>query len=168
MAKWKTSLQQKLAVGKHKFNDTLRDKAAAIKERAHTPATEPPAEPKIGDRMADGTIYAGISPRTNKPMYAMPADAPLTMTFNEATKYAANLDAYGHRDWRVPSKTELNELFKNRTVIGGFNSTGSVPAGWYLSSSQKKLNSTVWSQRFSDGFPSATAKDVPFSLRCVR
>src|ERR1039458_10259614 len=36
----------------------------------------PPPEPKIGDKMPDGTVLAGISPDTNKPMYATPADAP--------------------------------------------------------------------------------------------
>jgi len=44
----------------------------------------PPPEPKVGDKMPDGTVLAGISPDTNKPMYATPADASLTMTFNEA------------------------------------------------------------------------------------
>jgi hypothetical protein len=42
---------------------------------------------EIGDKMADGTIYAGISPDTNKPMYAAPADAPMSMDFNAAAKY---------------------------------------------------------------------------------
>ena len=53
---------------------------------------------KIGDKMPDGTIYAGISPDTNQPMYAPPTDASLTMKFNDATEYAAKLDAHGHKD----------------------------------------------------------------------
>src|SRR3954453_23306138 len=36
-------------------------------------------EPQPGDRMQDGTIFAGVSPDTNKPMFTTPADAPLTM-----------------------------------------------------------------------------------------
>ena len=28
------------------------------------------AEPNIGEVMSDGTVYAGISPDTNKPMFA--------------------------------------------------------------------------------------------------
>src|SRR5260370_31555184 len=54
--------------------------------------------PKPGDRMADGSVYAGISPDTGKAMYATPGDAPLTYTFNEAGKYAAKLDANSHQD----------------------------------------------------------------------
>jgi hypothetical protein len=88
----------------------------------------------IGDRMADRTVYAGISPDTRKPMYATPADAPLTYTFNEAQKYASELDAHGHRDWRVPTKGELSMLFENRAAIGGFDESGSKTAGsWYWS-----------------------------------
>jgi len=88
-------------------------------------------EPKIGDRMTDGTIYSGISPDTGNAMYATPADAPLTYTFNQAQKYAEKLDAHGHKDWRAPTKGELNVLFQNRAAIGGFDESGSLPAGWY-------------------------------------
>src|SRR5438270_12306526 len=92
------------------------------------PATAKEAEP--GDRMNDGTVYAGISPDTGKPMYTTPADAPLTYRFNQARRYAAKLDAHGHADWRIPSKRELNVLFNNRAVIGGREE----PDSWYWSS----------------------------------
>ena len=123
--------------------------------------------PQIGDKMEDGTVYAGISPDTNKPMYATPAHAPLTYTFNQAQKYAEQLDAYGHKDWRAPTKAELNVLFKNRAAIGGFNETGSSPAGWYWSSSQYDFYD-AWDQRFSDGYQNFDYKDYGSSLRCVR
>ena len=42
---------------------------------------------KPGTVMPDGTIYAGVSPDTGKPMYTMRRDAPLACTFNEAGKY---------------------------------------------------------------------------------
>jgi hypothetical protein len=78
---------------------------------------------RIGSKMQNGTIYAGNSPDTGKPMYAMPADASVTYAFNEAQKYAQTLNAckeHGHNDWRVPTKNELNVRFNNRTAIGGF------------------------------------------------
>jgi len=125
------------------------------------------AEPKIGDRMPDGTIYAGISPDTNKPMYATPADAPLTMTFNKAKEYASQLDAHGHQDWRAPTKAELNVLFNNRAAIGGFNLTGSYPAGWYWSASQT-YGWGAWGQRFSGGSQDNGNKGNHSSVRCVR
>jgi hypothetical protein len=124
-------------------------------------------ETKIGEEMPDGTVYAGISPDTGKAMYATAADAPLTYTFNQAQKYAEELDAHGHKDWRVPTKAELNVLFKNRAAIGGFNETGSDPAGWYWSSSQDSTN-YAWDQRFSDGNQGNNGKVYDSSLRCVR
>jgi len=125
------------------------------------------AEPKIGDKMPDGTVYAGISPDTNQPMYTTPADAPLTMKFNKAQKYAAKLDAHGHQDWRVPTKAELNVLFNNRAAIGGFNATGSYPAGWYWSSSQGGKWG-AWDQRFSYGAQHFSYMHVYSSVRPVR
>jgi hypothetical protein len=126
-----------------------------------------PAALKPGDRMQDGTVYAGISPETGKAMYTTPADAPLTYTFNEARDYAAKLDAYGHRDWRVPTKGELNVLFNSRAAIGGFNEIGLYPAGWYWSSSESLLRDAS-SQRFSDGHQMYCNKRDDSSLRCVR
>ena len=38
---------------------------------------EPTTDVKSGEKMPDGTIYAGISPATGKPMYTTPSDAPL-------------------------------------------------------------------------------------------
>ena len=125
------------------------------------------SRPVPGDRMPDGTIYAGDSPDTGKPMYTTPVDAPLAMTFNEASKYAKSLDAQGHQDWRLPTKAELNVLFNNRAAIGGFNVSGSDPAGWYWSGTQvSKWN--AWDQRFSDGFQDYGFKDDHSSVRCVR
>ncbi len=124
-------------------------------------------EPQPGDKMPDGTVFAGISPDTNKPMYATPADASLTMKFNEAKEYAAKLDAHGHKDWHVPTKAELNVLFNNRAAIGGFNVTGSDLAGWYWSASPRN-EWYAWGQRFSDGYQLYTSKVYPSAVRCVR
>ena len=125
------------------------------------------AEPKIGDKMPDGTVFAGISPDTNKPMYATPADASLSMTFNDAQKCAAKLDAHGHRDWRVPTNAELNVLFNSRLAIGGFDVTGSDPARWYWSASPFNER-TSWAQRFSDGCQGGYLKASHSAVRCVR
>jgi len=127
----------------------------------------PPPEPKIGDKMPDGTVLAGISPDTNKPMYATHADASLTMTFNEAQEYATKLDAHGHKDWRVPTKAELNVMFNNRAAIGGFDVTGSNPAGWYWSASPD-TKWLAWGQRFSDGYQNNYDKGSHSAVRCVR
>lgn len=78
---------------------------------------------KIGDQMADGTIYAGLSPDTGMPLYAQPKDARLKMEWADAASYAADFKGHGHvkGEFRLPSKGELNVLFKNRAKIGGFD-----------------------------------------------
>jgi hypothetical protein len=125
----------------------------------------------IGAVMPDGTVYAGISPDTNKPMYATPADASLTMTFNEAAEYAEIATvrkACGHDDWRVPTQAELNVLFNNRAVIGGFGINPSNPAGWYWSATPAN-KSDAWCQRFSDGYQYAGSTTYrQLSVRLVR
>lgn len=121
---------------------------------------------QVGDKMPDGTLYAGASPDTGKAMYTTPGDAKLTYTFNQAQKYAEQLNAHGHKDWRVPTKGELSVLFKNRAVIGGFNETGLYPAGSYWSSSQD--DDVALLQRFSDGDQTSGMIHSPASLRCVR
>jgi len=137
--------------------------------KLHPPIDDASAnrEPRPGDRMADGTIYAGVSPDTGKPMYTTPADAPLTMKWKAAMNYAAKLDAHGHQDWRVPTLGELKLLFNNRAAIGGFNVTGSHPAGWYWSSTDGNYGGAR-GRRFSDGYPYWSFKEGDSSLRCVR
>jgi Protein of unknown function (DUF1566) len=122
---------------------------------------------KVGEVMPDGTIYAGTSPHTRKPMYTTPKDAPTTCNFNEAADYASALDAHGHKDWRAPTKTELNVLFQNRAAIGNFDTSGSIPAGWYWSASRIN-NDGAWAQRFSDGYQFNDFRLIRSALRCVR
>ena len=145
----------------------LRDVTGEATKPKAANANEAPAEPKVGDKMPNGTVFAGISPDTNKPMYATPADAPLTMKFNQAKEYAAKLNAHGKQDWRMPTKAELNVLFNNRAAIGGFNVTGSLPAGWYWSASPN-YDWDAWGQRFSDGFQFTYSKVNHSAVRCVR
>lgn len=134
------------------------------------PAVNDTAAPQVGDKVPDGTIYAGTSPETGEPMYAAPNDAPLTMKWKDAMEFAAKFKGHGHDDWRVPTRSELNVLFNNRAAIGGFNETGSRPNGWYCSSSLDYFN-IAWGQRFSDGQPDRfkfTFEDDNSSLRLVR
>jgi hypothetical protein len=161
-------LEQKIYQPHFKNDDPVLDLRNVTGEAAKpkAPANTNKA-PTPGDKMPDGTVFAGISPDTNKPMYTTPADASLTMKFNEAQEYATKLDAHGHKDWRVPTKAELNVLFNNRAAIGGFNVTGSGPAGWYWSASSD-YRWGAWGQRFSDGCQLDDGKDHHSAVRCVR
>lgn len=148
----RASTGKRIALKSRRFSEeTIR--AMAEQTLINGGFVAPPKAPEIGDKMPDGTAYAGVSPDTGNPMYATPADAPLTMTFNQAQKYAQDANAqnsYGHDDWHVPTKDELNVLFNNRAAVGGFNVNGSSPVGWYRSATPSNTWNT-WCQRFSDG-----------------
>ncbi|MFA6468912.1 MAG: hypothetical protein WCW35_08430 [Bacteroidota bacterium] len=54
----------------------------------------------------------------------------------------------GYTDWYLPSKYELNLLFVNRAVIGGFSPTGHY---WSSTSWPEWPESKSWAQFFYDG-----------------
>ena len=116
---------------------------------------------------ADNTIYAGISPSTGRPMYTTVSDVRGAFTWAAALDKAKSLRAHGHKDWRVPTKDELNVMFMNRAVLVGFNLTGSVPDGWYWTSTQVS-NTQAWTQRFECGKQFHSFVEGLNSLRCVR
>lgn len=70
----------------------------------------------------------------------------------------------GYSDWYMPSKDELNKLYINKLLIGGFNLSG-----WYFSSTE----STAvygWYQNFLTGEQAGTGahKDWALGVRAIR
>ena len=148
-----------------RIGNHMADDASRVTDRA-THASEPP----VGAVISDGTIFAGISPNTGKPMYTTPADTPLTYTFNEAAELAKKLNKeqyLGHDDWHVPTKEELRVLFNNRAAIGGFDESGDGYTGWYWSSDADH-HDDAYSMRFSDGDTFHGYMSDRSSVRCVR
>lgn len=130
-------------------------------------ASRTPSEFKIGTRMRDGSVFAGVSRDKVLLMYTTRHDAPGTYTWTEAMKYCSDLGAEGHRIWRLPTEPELFTLFNNSAAIGYFHTSGSDPATWYWSSSRDSTWG-AWGQRFSDdaaGYPDEFDR---LSVRCVR
>src|SRR5579872_1938613 len=103
-------------------------------------------------------IYTGSSPDTGKRMYTTPSDAPGLYQWKNAMEYCAALQAGGHKDWRVPTRFELNVMFNHHVAIGGFDVTGSIPVSWYWSSTEHG-DDNAWDQRFSDGSRSWDGKE---------
>jgi len=171
-----------------------------------------PGTPGVGDEgciSPDGSVYAGLSPDGNVPMYTTPADAG-NYTWNNGTSnwidtamvnctsgaenscdtgqgntallvglsdaaspyaaavYCDGLSAHGKTDWYLPAWNELDVLYDNRTAIGGFNTSGSEPAGRYWSSSEIS-SSHAMLQRFDTGSDVWRFKNEgPYPVRCVR
>lgn len=127
---------------------------------------------EVGDKMEDGTIFAGVSPDTGANMFVTPQDAPGTLQWKAAMNYAADLDANGHKDWKLPTKAELDVLYQNRdkgALKSTFDESGSSIAGWYWSSTAHGYDSGWASmQRFSDGNRNWGEKGYEASVRPVR
>ena len=82
-----------------------------------------------------------------------------------AGSYAAivcdNYTADSYSDWFLPSKDELDLLYQQKAVVGGFAST------YYWSSSEYNSNS-AWTQHFFNGNQVTLAKVNSFRVRAVR
>jgi hypothetical protein len=134
--------------------------AAAEKERA--------ASPEIGDRMPDGTIYAGISPTTHVPMYAAAEDSPGQMTY-----YTAALADCMKSGFRLPDREELRVIFESKekgALKGAFKEASCDDSSeWYWSSTQSDTNPRMaWYQKFKDGRQDFVGKGCHLSVRYIR
>jgi TolB-like protein len=80
-----------------------------------------------------------------------------------AAQLCANLNFDGYKDWFLPSKDELDLMYKNlkQKRLGGFGDR------WYWSSSQSDSN-LAWSQDFSNGRQYLSGKNNTYSVRAVR
>jgi len=74
--------------------------------------------------------------------------------------YSATGDG-GLNDWYLPSRDELNKLYLNKNVVGGFANTN------YWSSTEGG-NVGAWGQGFGNGFQVNFGKDFSFNVRAVR
>ena len=74
-----------------------------------------------------------------------------------ASEYSLN----GYTDWYLPSLDELNQLFINRGVVGGFVD------GYYWSSSEYD-SSNAWNQYFGNGLKNFSEKWYYHNVRAVR
>jgi len=116
-----------------------------------------------------GEDFGDIAVKVNGVRVEVTRDGNVTVCLvanDDAKEYAALLDAHGHQDWRVPTKGEPGVLFNNHAAIGGFDVTGSFPAGWYWSTHANEIY--AWGQRFSDGRQDYYLKGSRSAVRCVR
>lgn len=68
-------------------------------------------------------------------------------------------------DWRLPTKDELNRIYLQKNIIGGFSSDS------YWSSScsfEESIAHVAWYQNFVNGNQDTGNKPIPFRVRAVR
>jgi hypothetical protein len=67
----------------------------------------------------------------------------------------------GYNDWFLPSKDELNQMYLQKTIIGGFADT------YYWSSSEYTAG-TSWYQNFANGVQNGLNKNYTYNVRAIR
>jgi len=86
-----------------------------------------------------------------------------------AADVAAGYSLNGFSDWFLPSKEELNELYLNRSVVGGFASDSNGSLYW---SSSEAADPYAWAQWFCicshDGLQVLSDKNNSRRVRAVR
>lgn len=82
-------------------------------------------------------------------------------TGNYAAKLCADLVLNGFSDWYLPSKQELNQLYKHRAKVPGLAATN------YWSSTESDANN-AWDQEFGGGFKFADDKSFTIHVRAIR
>ena len=105
-------------------------------------------------------LYSTTDGKTNTDTLVAMSDAGAPYNAAEACRSLGS-------DWYLPAPLELDTLYTNRATIGGFNSSGTFPAGWYWSSMEQNSGS-AWAQPFDTGSQWNIQKDKALSVRCVR
>lgn len=129
---------------------------------------------QVGTRVADGTIYGGISPETGEGLYIAPQDTPAPGYFKwqEAMKYAEELSAHNYSDWRLPTKAEFNVLKENQykgALKELFDRKSSYPTGYYWSSTETPVHKDgAFVQKFGGYGSCDFSKEYSASVRVVR
>lgn len=78
-----------------------------------------------------------------------------------AAQLCANNQGGGYGDWYLPSKEELNLLYLQKDVVGGFDDV-------YYWSSTEISHLNAWAQYFLNGFQTTYQKNVWRKVRCIR
>jgi hypothetical protein len=76
-------------------------------------------------------------------------------------EYSVTVDGVTYGDWYLPSKFELNLLYMQKNVVGGFASV-------YYWSSTEVSNSLAWSHNFVSGVQFDYGKYHATSVRAIR
>jgi len=81
-----------------------------------------------------------------------------------ADYWVKGADGVTYGDWYLPSHYELNLLYKQKNVVGGFHN-----GGWYWSSNEGPVRyNTAFGQLFSFGLQDDPGKGATFRVRAVR
>jgi hypothetical protein len=110
-----------------------------------------------------GGIIAWVDNTGRRGLIAAPNDLDRIYAVDEADNVCDDLIFNGYDDWRLPTKDELNRLYQNKNLIGGFKN-----AIYWSSTIWSGYNYDRWAQNFGDGTQFYTDRYKPYNIRAVR
>ena len=114
----------------------------------------------IGQRYQGGIVFYVDESRQHG-LVAATRDLPGAYDWQGAKDAGERFVDGGFSDWYLPGKWELNELYKHKSVVGGF----AVLTYW---SSTEDGAGYAWAQDFGDGFQGQFVKTSADRVRAVR
>ena len=95
-------------------------------------------------------------------MIAAPTDIPDGANWYMANTLCDDLVLNGYEDWVLPSIYDLNGMYSNRVIIGGFASVY-----WSRTESITDIDK-AWFKNFSGGWDDTSGKETIYPVRAVR
>lgn len=122
---------------------------------------------EIGDKVEDGSIFAGISPDTKTLLLVAAEDAPSLMSFDAAARHAKTFEAHGQKGWCLPTPEELSQIFRSKkggSLMGAFN----LSSLYWTNKASPYSASYAYCADLSDGEEGYKKKDDKLPVRFVR
>ena len=143
------------ATGKHGL-------IAAEKDQSAKGIEWKPGKPVLTGSKGDG-CYAGLA-NTERIISVQGKNEQYAAKL--CSEYSITVNRYVYDDWYLPARYELGLLFKQRKIIGGFNTENGI----YWSSTEAKTDpeTLAWEQEFKLGGLFEDDKDNPDQVRCIR
>jgi hypothetical protein len=96
--------------------------------------------------------------------FLSPKNTEHLKTWQEAKNYCSSLAIDGHNDWYLPTKDELNFLYKNKDSL--HLGEGFIPTTYW--SSTEDSSADAWEQYFVNGIQNLTTKRFLLYARAIR
>jgi hypothetical protein len=124
----------------------------------------------IGDEYGGGIVFS-VDETGNHGLIAAKEDMTGHSADNEEGRFTwsdakAACHAFvgnGYRDWFLPNKEQLNQLYLHKRVVGGF-----ADYSTYYWSSSESNTTNAWLQVFINGYQSHSNKGYVSRVRAVR
>ncbi len=104
---------------------------------------------QIGSNYAGGIVFY-VDGTGQHGLVAAAADQGKDVRWEEANQTVRNYRGGGFADWRIPSKAELNALWQQKSVVGGFR-YDDLAIYWTSTDGGQDNHNNVWLQNFSNG-----------------